>query len=163
MKILSFTSNAYRGRLFASYILSMPTVIRWGWEAIVSKFVSENTLKKLKLTGDPWHEDMWTHISRAIVEQRYGGDMPNLVNNFWPPRQDFLLFTDPRAQSANNLITTEEYGNLWSQDKLLARKVLRKWVKEKEEEREKEGEVMPIREEGLRWTREATVLQETRF
>ena len=31
MKILSFTSNAYRGRLFASYILSMPTIIRWGF------------------------------------------------------------------------------------------------------------------------------------
>jgi len=52
MKILSFTSNAYRGRLFASYILSMPSLIRWGWDSIVSKFVSENTLKKIKITGE---------------------------------------------------------------------------------------------------------------
>jgi hypothetical protein len=55
MKILSFTSNAYRGRLFASYILSMPTIIRWGWEGIISKFVSENTLKKIKITGERIH------------------------------------------------------------------------------------------------------------
>ena len=64
MKILSFTSNSYRGRLFVSYLLSMPSVIRWGWEAIVSKFISENTLRKIKITGDAWHQDMWTHIDR---------------------------------------------------------------------------------------------------
>jgi hypothetical protein len=52
MKILSFTSNAYRGRLFASYLLSMPSVIRWSWDAIISKFVSENTLKKIKISGN---------------------------------------------------------------------------------------------------------------
>ena len=64
MKILSFTSNAYRGRLFVSYLLSMPSVIRWGWDAIVSKFISENTLRKIKITGDSYHTDMWTHIDR---------------------------------------------------------------------------------------------------
>jgi len=50
MKILSFTSNSYRGRLFVSYLLSAPTVLYWGWEGIVSNFISENTLKKIKIT-----------------------------------------------------------------------------------------------------------------
>jgi hypothetical protein len=67
MKILSFTSNAYRGRLFVSYILSMPSVIRWGWDTIVSKFVSENTLKKIKITGDAYNDEMWTHISKNTI------------------------------------------------------------------------------------------------
>lgn len=67
MKILNFTSNAYRGRLYVSYILSMPTVIRWGWDAIVSKFVSENTLKKIKITGDSYNEDMWNHINKKTI------------------------------------------------------------------------------------------------
>jgi hypothetical protein len=87
MKILSFTSNSYRGRLFASYLLSMPGVLRWGWEAIVSKFVSENTLNKIKITGDPYHNDMWNHISRDTIEQKYGGNMANMTGSFWPPRQ----------------------------------------------------------------------------
>lgn len=67
MKILSFTSNAYRGRLFASYLLSMPSLIRWGWEALVSKLVSENTLKKIKISGDSYNDEMWTHISKNII------------------------------------------------------------------------------------------------
>lgn len=67
MKILSFTSNAYRGRLFASYLLSMPSLIRWGWEALVSKLVSENTLKKIKISGDSYNNEMWTHISKNII------------------------------------------------------------------------------------------------
>lgn len=87
MKILSFTSNSYRGRLYASYLLSMPGVLRWGWEAIVSKFVSENTLNKIKITGDPYNNDMWNHISRDTIEQKYGGDMANMKGSFWPPRQ----------------------------------------------------------------------------
>ena len=45
----------------------MPTVIRWGWDAIVSKFVSENTLKKIKISGDPYNEDMWSHISKNTI------------------------------------------------------------------------------------------------
>ena len=39
-KILSFTSNAYRGRLFVSYLLSMPSLLKFGWDALVSNFVS---------------------------------------------------------------------------------------------------------------------------
>jgi len=67
MKILSFTSNAYRGRLFASYILSMPSLIRWGWDSIVSNFVSENTLKKIRITGEKYNNDMWEHISKDTI------------------------------------------------------------------------------------------------
>lgn len=92
MKILSFTSNAYRGRLFASYILSMPTIIRWGWDGIVSKFVSENTLKKIKITGDSVHEEMWTHISKDTIEQQYGGNLSKIQEPFWPPNRHLLRF-----------------------------------------------------------------------
>jgi hypothetical protein len=79
MKILSFTSNAYRGRLFASYILSMPSLIRWGWDSIVSNFVSENTLKKIKITGEKINNDMWEHISKDTIERQYGGNMENMT------------------------------------------------------------------------------------
>lgn len=64
----------------------MPTVIRWGWDAIISKFVSENTLKKLKITGDGFHDDMWTHISKKTVEQQYNGLMENQTGPYWPPK-----------------------------------------------------------------------------
>lgn len=107
MNILSFTSNAYRGRLFASYILSMPSLIRWGWEAIVSKFVSENTLRKIKITGEGSHNDMWSHCSRKTIEVQYGGDKPNSSPPFWPPNPRTLLFTDPAAEHQNDLATID--------------------------------------------------------
>ena len=129
MKILSFTSNTYRGRLFASYLLSMPGVLRWGWEAIVSKFVSENTLNKIKITGDPYHEDMWKHVSRRTIEHKYGGDMPNMTGNFWPPPYSLLVFVDENAKKNNNLISPGEYDELWKGNRLMNRKVLQKFIK----------------------------------
>ena len=75
MKIISFTSNTYRGRLFASYILSMPGLLKFGWDAIASKFVSENTLRKIKVSGNNRNKDMWKHIDKDTIEIKYGGNM----------------------------------------------------------------------------------------
>lgn len=128
MKILSFTSNAYRGRLFASYILSMPTIIRWGWEGIVSKFVSENTLKKIKITGEKIHEDMWTHISKDTIEQQYGGNMNNIKDSFWPPSEQLLTFVEKNKEIESRLISREQYRKLYEEGKLIKRKILRSLV-----------------------------------
>lgn len=54
-KIVGFTSNSYRGRLFVSYLLGAPGLLRFGWNSIASAFVSENTLRKIKITGDLYH------------------------------------------------------------------------------------------------------------
>lgn len=141
MKILSFTSNAYRGRLFASYILSMPTIIRWGWDGIISKFVSENTLKKIKITGERTHEDMWTHVSRDTIEQQYGGNMRNLQSGFWPPSKELLRFVNTARQTANGLVSPEEYLSLFSEGKLAGRKVLKSLV---QKESVKKGNVEAV-------------------
>lgn len=66
-KIVGFTSNSYRGRLFVSYLLGAPSILRFAWNSIASTFVSENTLKKIKVTGDLYHEDMWTHVDKNII------------------------------------------------------------------------------------------------
>lgn len=39
-KIIGFTSNSYRGRLFVSYLLGAPGLLRFGWNSIASAFVS---------------------------------------------------------------------------------------------------------------------------
>jgi hypothetical protein len=73
MKIVSFTSKSYRGRLFVSYLLGTPFMIRTVWNGIASNFVSENTLKKLKMTGDMTINEMWTHMDKQMIETKYGG------------------------------------------------------------------------------------------
>lgn len=123
MKILSFTSNSYRGRLFVSYLLSAPTVLYWGWEGIVSNFISENTLRKIKITKKAINDEMWTHISREIIEKQYGGNMPDMRDSFWPPRQQLLLFVDTRDQEENNLVSPARYRELYLAGRLQRRKV----------------------------------------
>jgi hypothetical protein len=39
-KIIGFTSSSYRGRLFVSYLLGAPWILRTGWNSIASAFVS---------------------------------------------------------------------------------------------------------------------------
>lgn len=87
MKIVSFTSNTYRGRLYASYLLSMPGLLKFGWDGIASKFVSENTLRKIKVSSNNLHEDMWKHIDKDTIEEKYGGNMKNKNSNYWPPSE----------------------------------------------------------------------------
>lgn len=72
-KIIGFTSNSYRGRLFVSYLLGAPGMLRFGWNSIASAFVSENTLKKIKVTGDMYNKEMWSHVSPKCIEKRFGG------------------------------------------------------------------------------------------
>jgi hypothetical protein len=40
LKIVSFTSNTFRSRLFVSYLLNTPFLISTGWNNIASQFVS---------------------------------------------------------------------------------------------------------------------------
>lgn len=110
-KILSFTSNSYRGRLFASYILGMPTALSWMWETFASAFVSENTLKKMKISKTLKNDEMWTHISKEVIEQQYGGSLRDIAKNYWPPSQQLLTHED--KVSDNPLISKEKYQELF--------------------------------------------------
>ena len=92
MKIVSFTSNTYRSRLFASYLLSMPGLLAFAWDSLASKFVSENTLRKIKISKTMNHNDMWNHVDKRIIEQKYGGEMKNLEANYWPPSEKLMNF-----------------------------------------------------------------------
>ena len=85
MEIVKFTSNTYRSRLFASYLLGMPTMLNFAWNSLASAFVSENTLRKIKISKKMRHDDMWLHIDRSVIEERYGGDKLKIANHKWPP------------------------------------------------------------------------------
>lgn len=56
----------------------MPFLVSSAFNGIASNLVSENTLKKIKVSKKGEHEDMWTHIDKEIIEQKYGGTMKNI-------------------------------------------------------------------------------------
>lgn len=129
MKILSFTSNAYRGRLFASYLLSMPGLLEFTWNSLISNFVSENTLRKIKITGDPVNKDMWVHVHQDTIEEKYGGNLPNITGGYWPPPKERLLFTHPSADKENELLSPQDYQKQYEEKRLAGRKVLERLTK----------------------------------
>jgi hypothetical protein len=51
------------------------------------------------------NEDMWTHISKEVIEQQYGGNLANIKNSYWPPNKELLLFVDRSKDKENNLIS----------------------------------------------------------
>lgn len=34
--------------------------------------------------------DMWTHIEKQHIEEKFGGTMTNIASDFWPPSKNLL-------------------------------------------------------------------------
>jgi len=79
----NMTKN-YRGRLFRFYATDVTWVVRQLWK-IAHRFVDEFTTKKLLIFGDGYQEEIKELIDPANLETRYGGNLPDLTENFFPP------------------------------------------------------------------------------
>lgn len=66
---------------------------------------------------------MWSHISKDIIEAKYGGNMPNFAGGYWPPSKQLMLFEDLAVQKENGLITPSTYEMYYQNGKLNATKV----------------------------------------
>lgn len=74
------------------------------------------------------HEDMWTHISKDIIEKQYGGNLPNINDSYWPPNKQLLLFVDHSKNTENGLISQQQYRIMFKDERLKDRKILKKFV-----------------------------------
>lgn len=79
----NMTKN-YRGRLFRFYATDVTFIVRQLWK-LAHRFVDEFTNKKLLIYGDEYSEEMLELIESENLEQRYGGSLPNITQNFFPP------------------------------------------------------------------------------
>ena len=111
----------------------MPSFLEWTWNALISKFVSENTLRKINITGEPTNPDMWDHIHPDTIETKYGGKMASLVGPYWPPQIKLLLFSRPISSNQHKLLSVDLYRTAYQEGKLANRKVLAKLVEEPQE------------------------------
>jgi len=48
---------------------------------------------------------MWTHISKNVIEEKYGGQKANMSAEYWPPKKE--LMTTTSRENQNNLISVE--------------------------------------------------------
>ena len=75
--------NNYRARLFKAYVVNAPWTFSAVW-TVVKGMIEETTSMKVSITSGAKEEKMKTHINAEQLEQKYGGDAPN-VEHFWPP------------------------------------------------------------------------------
>lgn len=85
----------------------MPTLLNFAWNAIASTLVSENTLKKIKVSKKLRHDDMWLHIDPAVIDVRYGGQRSTPIKPFWPPSREVLTYCPDSALKQNHISRSE--------------------------------------------------------
>ena len=82
--VQNMTKN-YRGRLFRFYAVDVTFIVRQLWK-LAHKFVDEFTNKKLLIYGDEYRNDIKELIEPENLEERYGGNLPNIESDFFPPK-----------------------------------------------------------------------------
>ena len=55
------------------------------WQ-MAHKMVDEFTKQKLLIYGADYHKDLHALVDPANLEVKYGGTLPDLTENFWPPK-----------------------------------------------------------------------------
>ena len=78
-------SKNYRGRLFKFYATDVTFFVRTVWK-FVHRFVDEFTNRKLLIYGDDYRPDLHKQIDLESLEIKYGGKIPNKVDNYFPPQ-----------------------------------------------------------------------------
>lgn len=83
--IVKCMSAHYRGRLYRFFATDVTWLFRGVWK-MAHKMVDEFTKQKLLIYGDEYRTDLHALVDPANLEQRYGGTLPDLAENFWPPQ-----------------------------------------------------------------------------
>lgn len=79
---IGFLQRIARARAYRIYVLNAPWLISGVW-AIVKGFLDKSTADKVNITSSSSHEKMKEHINLDNLEVKYGGRVPNLVDNYW--------------------------------------------------------------------------------
>lgn len=83
--IVNCMSKSYRGRLFKFYACNVTFFVRQVWK-FVHRFVDEFTHRKLLIYGDDYKVPLHKQVDLTSIEQKYGGKIPNVSENFFPPQ-----------------------------------------------------------------------------
>ena len=117
-KLITALSDNFLARLYKSYILGMSLFIRVLYK-FVCNFLEEITVRKVVILDSKKDPKLFTDISPRNLEQRFGGQAPDLVydqpNGLFPPRMptDYFLKDDENPDEI--LITEDEYIERYKQ------------------------------------------------
>ena len=107
-KVLGFLQSAYRSRLYRLYILNAPGSIAIPWK-VAKAFLEQHTVDKIKIFKKSTTKNLWEHFNPNQIEQKFGGNVPDLESNFWPPKCTSTDFSLENENQEDRLATVEEY------------------------------------------------------
>jgi len=109
------------------YIMNAPTSIYFTWK-VAKNLLEETTTQKINFSKDSKNDDMWKHVNKSQIEERFGGTAPSIQANYWPPKfpsSEYLTESD----SAKLLLNTKEaYLKKFNDGKLAKYKVCKALV-----------------------------------
>jgi hypothetical protein len=91
----------YRTKLFRLYVLNAPLTMTLLFSFF--KNFDSNIQKKIFVTRNESANEMWEHINKEQLENRFGGSCANLEGPYWPPQ----------ASGPNVFISPEDKSNYY--------------------------------------------------
>lgn len=106
-RAFSFLSETFRSRMFACYVVRIPSSISFVW-SIVKKFLEEETVRKINFFDEQTIEPLLEYCAPEQLERKFGGTLPDIPEGqFWPPRE---VSPQYRCQKEPvRLLTRQEY------------------------------------------------------
>ena len=62
--------------------MNSPTSLYFSWK-MIKPLLEETTTAKINFSKDSTNADMWKHINKSQVEERFGGNAKNIENTYW--------------------------------------------------------------------------------
>jgi len=83
--LVSTLQSNFRGRLYKLYAINMPFMLRAIW-SLVKGMWDKFTQKKMNVYGGGFEKDLLEVIPNYNLEKRFGGDLDDLEEGFYPPQ-----------------------------------------------------------------------------
>lgn len=80
---IGYLQSCYRSRAFRIYVLNTPFMISKVLWPIAKLVLDQNTIDKVNIASGGSHDSMQKHINKNNYEKKFGGDVPDLTDNFW--------------------------------------------------------------------------------
>jgi len=97
--LLSLAQNTFRSRCARAYIINAGWLLRNAWY-VLSACLDATSRDKVQFLGNDYKEHLATLIEKEHLEARFGGDLPDKSEHFFPP--------DLNGVSPGKLLTASE-------------------------------------------------------
>jgi hypothetical protein len=83
--MVTIMQQNYPGRLYKLFAINVSFTLRAIW-TVLSNFIDSFTENKIKIFSDDYHDALFEIVDQEMIEQKFGGKLPNKTEAFYPPK-----------------------------------------------------------------------------